>query len=290
MSECKAVLLSDRAVVRVTGEAARNFLQGLITNHIDKASPRSAIHTGLLTPQGKILVDFFVLPAGNGFLLELAQAKLADLIQRLTVYKLRAQVAFAEEQSYAVAASWGSPPHLPEGAIAYADPRLPELGLRILLPANADILALGCALATEDEYHARRIAQGVPEGGRDYAFGDTFPHEAMFDQLNGVDFKKGCFVGQEVVSRMEHRGTARKRIVGVEGEGPLPPSGTQITAGGNPIGTLGSVAGGSGLALLRLDRAEEAKAAGAPLHAGEVPIAIRIPAWARFKIPASAAT
>ena len=290
MSECKVVLLSDRAVVRVTGEAARNFLQGLITNHIDQAKPGSAIHAGLLTPQGKILVDFFVLPAGDGFLLELAKAKLADLIQRLTVYKLRTQVAFAEEPSYAVAASWGSPPHLPEGAIAYADPRLPELGLRILLPANADISDLGCALATEDEYHARRIALGVPEGGRDYTFGDAFPHEAMFDQLNGVDFKKGCFVGQEVVSRMEHRGTARKRIVGVEGEGPLPPSGAEITAGSMPIGTLGSVAGSSGLALLRLDRAEEAKAAGTPLRAGEVTIAVRIPAWARFKSPAPAAT
>jgi hypothetical protein len=290
MSECKVVLLSDRAVVRVTGEAARNFLQGLITNHIDQAKPGSSIHAGLLTPQGKILVDFFVLPADAGFLLELARAKLADLIQRLTVYKLRTQVAFVEEPSLRVAASWGSMPRLPEGAIAYADPRLPELGLRILLPANTDILALGCALATEDEYHARRIALSVPEGGRDYAFGDAFPHEAMFDQLNGVDFKKGCFVGQEVVSRMEHRGTARKRIVGVEGEGPLPPSGTQITAGGNPIGTLGSVAGNSGLALLRLDRAEEAKAAGSPLHAGDVTIAIRIPAWARFKTPAPAAT
>jgi folate-binding protein YgfZ len=290
MSECKVVLLSDRAVVRVTGEAARNFLQGLITNHIDQAKPGSSIHAGLLTPQGKILVDFFVLPADAGFLLELARAKLADLIQRLTVYKLRTQVAFAEEPSLRVAASWGSPPRLPEGAIAYADPRLPELGLRILLPANTDISGLGCALATEDEYHARRIALSVPEGGRDYAFGDAFPHEAMFDQLNGVDFKKGCFVGQEVVSRMEHRGTARKRIVGVEGEGPLPPSGTQITAGGNPIGTLGSVAGNSGLALLRLDRAEEAKAAGSPLHAGDVTIAIRIPAWARFKTPAPAAT
>ena len=147
---------------------------------------------------------------------------------------------------------------------------MPELGLRILLPANADISGLGCALASEDEYHARRIALGVPEGGRDYTFGDAFPHEAMFDQLNGVDFKKGCFVGQEVVSRMEHRGTARKRIVGVEGEGPLPPSGTEIVAGSMPIGTLGSVAGSSGLALLRLDRAEEAKAAGVPLRAGEV--------------------
>jgi len=290
MSECKIVLLSDRAVVRVTGEAARNFLQGLITNHIDQAKPGSAIHTGLLTPQGKILVDFFVLPAGDGFLLELAKAKLADLIQRLTIYKLRTQVAFVEEPSYGVAATWGSPPHLPDGAIAYADPRLPELGLRILLPANADISGLGCVIATEDEYHARRIALGVPEGGRDYSFGDAFPHEAMFDQLNGVDFRKGCFVGQEVVSRMEHRGTARKRIVGVEGEGPLPPSGAEITAGSMPIGTLGSVAGSSGLALLRLDRAEEAKAAGTPLRAGEVTIAVRIPAWARFKAHAPAAT
>ena len=290
MSECKVALLSDRAVLRVTGEAARNFLQGLITNHIDQAKPGSAIHTGLLTPQGKILVDFFVLPVGDGFLLELAKAKLADLIQRLTIYKLRTQVAFAEEPSLRVAASWGSPPLLPEGAIAFADPRLPELGLRILLPANADISDLGCALASEDEYHARRIALGVPEGGRDYTFGDAFPHEAMFDQLNGVDFKKGCFVGQEVVSRMEHRGTARKRIVGVEGEGPLPAPGTEIVAGGTPIGTLGSVAGSSGLALIRLDRAEEAKAAGVPLHAGEVTIAVRIPAWARFKSPAPAAT
>ena len=290
MSECKIVLLSDRAVVRVTGEAARNFLQGLITNHIDQAKPGSAIHAGLLTPQGKILVDFFVLPAGDGFLLELAKAKLADLIQRLTIYKLRTQVAFVEEPSYGVAATWGSPPHLPDGAIAYADPRLPELGHRILLPANADISGLGCTLATEDEYHARRIALGVPEGGRDYTFGDAFPHEAMFDQLNGVDFKKGCFVGQEVVSRMEHRGTARKRIVGVEGEGPLPPPGAEITAGSMPIGTLGSVAGSSGLALLRLDRAEEAKAAGTPLRAGEVTIAVRIPAWARFKAHAPAAT
>jgi tRNA-modifying protein YgfZ len=290
MSECKVVLLSDRAVLRVTGEAARNFLQGLITNHIDQAKPGSAIHAGLLTPQGKILVDFFVLPDGDGFLLDLAKAKLADLIQRLTIYKLRTQVAFAEEPSLGVAASWGSTPLLPVGSIVYADPRLPELGLRILLPANADISALGCALASEDEYHARRIAVGVPEGGRDYIFGDAFPHEAMFDQLNGVDFKKGCFVGQEVVSRMEHRGTARKRIVGIEGEAPLPPSGTEIMAGSMAIGTLGSVKGNSGLAHLRLDRAEEAKAAGTPLRAGEVTIAIRIPAWARFKTPAPAAT
>jgi folate-binding protein YgfZ len=275
--------------VRVSGPAAHGFLQGLITNDIDKAKPGGAIHAGLLTPQGKILFDFFVVPAADGFLLEIAKAKAGELAQRLGFYKLRAQVEIAEDPSFAVAAAWGAPPRLPDGAIAYADPRLSALGLRILLPANADARNLGCAIASEDAYHAHRIALGAPEGGRDYAFGDAFPHEAMFDQLAGVDFDKGCFVGQEVVSRMEHRGTARKRIVGVEGEGPLPPSGTEITAGGAPIGTLGSVSGSSGLALLRLDRAEEAKAAGLPLRAGEVTVGLRIPAWARLaaKVPAA---
>ena len=289
MSQCNAALLSDRAVVRVSGPAAHTFLQGLITNDIDKAKPGGAIHAGLLTPQGKILFDFFVVPAGDGFLLELAKAKAGELAQRLGFYKLRAQVEIAEDPSFAVAAAWGAPPRLPDGTIAYADPRLAALGHRILLPANADARNLGCTLATEDAYHAHRIALGVPEGGRDYAFGDVFPHEAMFDRLAGVDFNKGCFIGQEVVSRMEHRGTARKRIVGVEGAGPLPPSGTEITAGGASIGTLGSVSGSSGLALLRLDRAEEAKVASLPLHAGEVTVDLRIPAWARLaaKVPAA---
>jgi tRNA-modifying protein YgfZ len=289
MKKCNAALLSDRAVVLVSGPAAGSFLQGLVTNDIDKAKPGSAIHAGLLTPQGKILFDFFVAPAGEGFLLEIAKAKAAELAQRLGLYKLRAQVEIAEDPAFTVAAAWGAPARLPGGAIAYADPRLPALGQRILLPAGTSLGKFGCSLAGEEEYHAHRIALGVPEGGRDYAFGDIFPHGAMFDQLEGVDFNKGCFVGQEVVSRMEHRGTARKRIVGVEGEGPLPPSGTDITAGGTSIGTLGSVSGSSGLALLRVDRAEEAKAAGLPLRAGEVTIALRIPAWVHLatKVPAA---
>jgi hypothetical protein len=288
IKKCNAALLSDRSVVRVTGPAASSFLQGLVTNDIDKAKPGGAIHAALLTPQGKILFDFFVVPAGDGFLLDIAKAKAGELTQRLGFYKLRAQVEIEEDPSFTVAASWDAPPKLPEGAFAYADPRLPGLGLRILLPNDSDVRNLSCTSATEGEYHARRIALGVPEGGRDYAFGDAFPHEAMFDQLAGVDFNKGCFVGQEVVSRMEHRSTARKRIVGVEGEGPLPKSGTEITAGGAPIGTLGSVSGSTGLALLRLDRAEEAKAAGQPLRTGEVTVALRIPAWARLKTPAPA--
>ena len=164
------------------------------------------------------------------------------------------------------------------------------MGFRLLLPVAASLADLGCAVAGESDYHAHRIALGVPEGGRDYAFGDTFPHEALFDQLNGVDFEKGCFVGQEVVSRMQHRGTARKRVVGVEGERPLPAPGAEILAGNIPIGTLGSVDGKSGLALVRLDRAEDAKAQGIPLRAGDVAISLRIPPFARFQVPAAAAS
>jgi tRNA-modifying protein YgfZ len=287
MSHCQATLLSDRAVLRVAGPDARKLLQGVITNDIDKTQDGAAIHAGLLSPQGKVLFDFFVVAANGGFLIDVAQAKAAELMKRLGFYRLRAQVDIGEEPSFTVAAAWNGEPRLPEGAISYADPRLPELGMRLLLSKGASGPDLGCARASEDAYHAMRVRLGVPEGGRDFAFGDAFPHDALFDQLNGVDFKKGCFVGQEVVSRMQHRGTARKRIVPVEGDAPLPVSGTNIEAGGLPLGALGSVSGASGLAMLRLDRAEEAVAAGTPLTAGTVTITIRRPSFARFDMPAA---
>jgi tRNA-modifying protein YgfZ len=286
MSHCQATLLSDRGVLRVAGPDARKLLQGVITNDIDRTQGGAAIHAGLLSPQGKILFDFFVVAANSDFLIEVAQAKAAELVKRLGFYRLRAKVDFSEVPSFAVAAVWGGAPILPEGAIAYADPRLPELGLRILLPQGASAADLGCAAASEADYHALRIGLGVPEGGRDYDFGDAFPHEALFDQLNGVDFKKGCFIGQEVVSRMQHRGTARKRVVPVEGDAPLS-VGASVEAGGLPLGPIGSVNGASGLAMLRLDRAEEAVANGTPLKAGDVTITIRRPPFARFDVPAA---
>ncbi len=287
MSHCHASLLASRGVLRIKGADARKYLQGLITNDIGKAQQASAIHAGLLSPQGKILFDFFVVAADDGFLIDVAQEKASELLQRLAFYRLRAQVDIAEEPSLAVAATWGGTPHLPAGAIVYADPRLPELGFRVLLPRGTGLAELGCELVPEDDYHAFRIRQGVPEGGRDYAFGEAFPHEALFDQLNGVDFVKGCYVGQEVVSRMEHRGTARRRIVPVEGEAPLPAPGTSIETDGVPIGTLGSVSGDSGLGLVRLDRAEEALARGKTLTTGGIKIVLRRPAFARFAVPSA---
>jgi len=284
MSHCRAALLSDRSVLRVAGEDAHKLLQGIITNDLDRAQDGAAIHAGLLSPQGKILFDFFVVAAGDDYLIDVAREKAAELVKRLGFYRLRAKVEIAEAPEFKVAAAWDGETRPPAGAIAYVDPRLPELGVRLLLPSGETTTDVGCDQASEADYHAMRIELGVPEGGRDYTFGETFPHDALFDQLNGVDFKKGCFVGQEVVSRMQHRGTARKRIVPVEGDATLQ-SGGEIEADGLPIGPIGSVNGVYGLALVRLDRVEDAVSKGAPLMAGETRITLRRPSFAKFDVP-----
>jgi tRNA-modifying protein YgfZ len=289
MSHCQASVLPSRGAIRVRGADAGKFLQGLITNDIGKARGTAAIHAGLLSPQGKVLFDFFVVEDGDGFLIDVAEDKAGELVQRLKFYRLRARVEIAAEPALVVAAVWGGDPRPPEGAIVYADPRLAALGLRVVLPADTDLAMLGCEARPEADYHAFRISHGVPEGGRDYGFGDAFPHEALFDQLNGVDFAKGCYVGQEVVSRMEHRGTARKRIVPVEGAAALPGSGTSIEADGVPIGALGSVSGKAGLALIRLDRAEAALAGSKSITAGGIKLALRRPSFARFAVPVAEA-
>ncbi|MEE8633550.1 MAG: folate-binding protein [Methyloceanibacter sp.] len=284
MGHCRAALLSDRSVLRLGGADAHKLLQGVITNDLDKAQDGAAIHAGLLSPQGKILFDFFVVADGDGFLIEIAKSEAAALLKRLGFYRLRAEVEMKEEPSFHVVAAWGGEPTQPTSAIAFADPRLPELGLRVLLPTNEAVAGLDCTEATEADYQSLRIRLGVPEGGRDYSFGEAFPHDALFDELNGVDFKKGCFVGQEVVSRMQHRGTARKRVLPVTGDGPLQ-TGASVEGGGLPIGPIGSVDGTSGLALLRLDRVEEALGRDAPLMAGDIKITVRRPDFAQFKIP-----
>lgn len=293
MAETKIALLPDRGVVSITGADAEKLLQGVITNDMDLLAEQPALHAGLLSPQGKILFDFFVVRTPDGFCLETARAKAADLAERMKMYKLRAKVEINDVSAdYTVAAIWGGA-HAPrgEGPLWFADPRLPELGYRELTTLRSD-WALGgeeCDSATQDDYHAHRIGLGVPEGGRDYAFGDAFPHEALLDQLHGVSFDKGCYVGQEVVSRMQNRGTARRRIVPVVAEAALPASGAAIIAAGVEIGTLGSTAGTRGLAMLRLDRVAEFVEKGESLRAGSVAVRVEIPAWARFTPAATSA-
>ncbi len=290
MTDGKLALLPNRGVISVTGADAGELLQGLITNDMDRLPDRGALHAGLLSPQGKILFDFFVVKSDAGLLLETAGRSAPELAKRLTLYKLRADAIIADVSSkYTVAAAWGadvSQPSSNSGAIVYADPRLPGLGSRMMVTLTSDWLPneLGFDAATAAEYAAHRIALGVPEADVDFQLGDTFVHEALYDQLGGVSFKKGCYVGQEVVSRMQHRGTARKRIVQVKADSALPESGSDITAGAAVIGKLGSVDGASGLALIRIDRAAEALAKNDPLCADGIPIRIEIPPWAMFKL------
>ena len=296
----RIAVLADRGVVGVTGADALKLLQGVITNDMELLSVRPAIHAALLTPQGKILFEFFVVKAPDGFWLEAAADKTADLAKRLTLYRLRAKVDIKDRSAELRAfALWGGEPEALAGAagtLVFPDPRLPALGLRGLapvpleVPLAPDLVAASRALEVPaQDYHAHRIALGVPEGGKDYTFGDAFPHDADLDQLHGVSFAKGCFVGQEVVSRMQNRSQVRKRIVPIVGEAPLL-AGAEITAGAAVIGTVGSVAGKDALALVRLDRAAEAAAKGTTLMAGAVAIALRKPDWANFELAPAVAT
>jgi folate-binding protein YgfZ len=257
MSTTVVAPLADRGVVSLSGPDAVDFLDNLATNDLAGMEMGDARFAGLLTPQGKILFEFFALRTDDGWLLETLAAKVGDLIKRLTMYKLRAKVVLADVSAdYAIAAAWGpAPPAVSEGW-CFADPRGAGLGWRLLVPRAASAgLPTG---ATDDDYHHHRIACGVAEGGRDYPLGDTFPHEANYDRDAGVSFTKGCFVGQEVVARMQNKTVVRKRVVAVTGTAPLT-AGAEVLIGGTAaIGTIGSVDGTRGLALLRIDRAAEA--------------------------------
>ena len=286
----KAALLPDRGVIKVIGDGARNFLHGLVTADMLTLTPGSARFCALLTPQGKIIADFFVVEAppqdGGGFFLDVPRALVATLFERLNLYKLRAKVLIEDlSEILGVLAIWDGASATKYG-LYYDDPRLPALGMRSMMPPHraADAAAeLGAVLVAAEEYEAHRIALGIPRGGIDFTYGDAFPHETDMDQLGGVDFAKGCYVGQEVVSRIEHRGIARTRAVPIRYDGAAPPAGAAITAGGRQVGAMGSAMHGRGIALVRLDRVAEAD--GQTLDAGGVAIHIVKPDWARFSFP-----
>jgi folate-binding protein YgfZ len=295
----KAALLPDRGVVKVAGDGARSFLHGLLTADIQNLKAGEARFCALLTPQGKIIADFIVAEApvqdGGGFFFDTPRALTTALIEKLNLYKLRAKVIVEDlSQVLGVLAAWdGRPPTVTLAGgkrvgLCYADPRTLGLGLRVMLPPHLAATAastLGATLVGASEYEAHRIALGVPQGGLDFRYGDAFPHEADMDQLAGVDFQKGCYVGQEVVSRMEHRGTARTRAVPVRYDGAAPQAGAAIVAGNRQLGQMGSTAAGFGVALLRLDRVADALSHGEPLTTGGMAIHLVKPEWARFAFP-----
>ncbi len=277
MSIMSAVILQDRSVLQISGEDARGFLQGLVTNDMALVRAGNAISTALLNPQGKILFDFFVTGAKDGYLIDCARSQKADLIKRLNMYKLRSKVKISDPgEGLGVAVFWPEMAAFKDGA-RFQDPRHEALGVRVI----ASLSWLEKAIETPADYHALRIGLGIAEGGQDFNPGEVFPHEANFDQLNGVSFSKGCYVGQEVVSRMRHKTDIRKRFLPVALEGPAPDVGSPVFAGEKKAGIMGSSAGNKGLALLRFDRIDGAGA----LSCGGARLEVQRPDWADFEIP-----
>lgn len=285
MTNARMSLLPDRGVIFVGGADARTLLQGLITNDMDQIKPGSALFAGLLAPQGKIIADFFIVPDGDGFLIDVCRERVKILMQRLTLYKLRAKVILEDRsETSRVIAKWNdlSSPGSQLG-IAYTDPRHPDLGDRIIT-SDGSVAGQYSETDLHDTYDHHRITIAIPDGGKDYAYDDTYPHEAMYDDINGVSFTKGCYVGQEVVSRMQHRAATKKRIVIAESATQLPAPGTDITAGEINLGRLGSSIHKRGLALIRVDRLADVARAKADIQAGQSVLAISKPDWARYKL------
>jgi folate-binding protein YgfZ len=297
MSAAGYVLLPDRGVLALHGGDVRPFLQGLISNDVAHVRENRAAYGALLTPQGKFLFDFFIVQDSGQLLLDTEGARLGELHRRLLIYRLRSKVDIEDRSGqFAVAALIGDHPaevlDLPEvpGAarvldqgLVFVDPRLPRLGARALLPrdtAPATLAALGFEAVEREAYERLRLTLGVPDGSRDLVVEKATLMESGFEELHGVDFGKGCFVGQELTARMKYRGLVRKRLLPVTFTGAPPPPGTVIRLGGREAGEMRSGIEGQGLALLRLEQVEKAKAERMPLLAGDTEILPVAPAWA----------
>lgn len=278
MSQSIAIL-PERAVFEITGGDARTFLQGLVTANVADLKTGDATHAGLLTPQGKIMFDFFIFAQPDGFLVDCSLLQKDDIIKRLGFYKLRANVEILPCPELIVAVGTGNAPQ--GDFVSFPDPRFGDLGWRMICSKSqaAEFENVG-----SQKYHQQRIAAGIADTDGDIRNGKLFPHETNFDQLGGVDFKKGCYVGQEVVSRMHHRGTARSRVMPVTYQGDALEHGTEIRAGGKKIGHILSAINNQALALVRLDRAKSATESGNAIEAGGVVLTLEKPVWADFEM------
>lgn len=261
---------ADRAVISITGETALAWLHNLLTCDVAALAEGAACYGALLSPQGKILHDLFVVNAGDRILLDCASVQRAGLVQKLTLYKLRAKLMIELDNDVEV----GVHMERPEEGLVYADPRHPAMGWRSIVAAGSLINA-----PAHSGYDARRIELGLGDSLLDIGTDKMFPHEANFDQLAAVDFKKGCYVGQEVVSRMQHRGTARSRLLPVVLDGTHDDQ--QIRSDGKTIGEMLSTSGVCGLALMRIDRLADTKSA---LMAGSARVHVHVPGWVTYEV------
>jgi folate-binding protein YgfZ len=278
-------LLPHRSVIAVGGPDRAEFLQGLISNDTTKVGPGRAIWAALLTPQGRFLNDMFVVEHGSSsFLLETERERAPALAKKLKIYTLRSKVT-VEDRGAAmdVAVVFGADAGkiLPvAGATAFVDPRLPGLGVRVLAPAGQAATVLGLPQAPLAEYESLRLTLGVPDGSRDLPVEKALLLESGFDELHGVDWQKGCYMGQELTARTKYRGLIKRRLFPVKVDGPLPPAGTPIERDGKEVGEIRSGSGDRALAMLQLD------AARAPLSSGGAKITAEVPDWMRLPEPA----
>jgi folate-binding protein YgfZ len=258
-------LLPERGVIEIGGDDRVTFLQGLVSNDVAEAKPGRAVWAALLTPQGKWLADFFILAEPNRLLLDAERGQVSTLAQRLSRFRLRSKVAIAPREELSVYAAWDGA--WKGGGIAAPDPRLPKAGWRVL---SAEKLA---ATASAEDWDRHRLALGLPDGSRDLEAEKTVLLEAGFDELGGVSWTKGCYMGQELTARTRYRGLVKRRLVPVEVEGPLPAPGIPVVRGGAEVGTMRSGREARGLAVLRLDALRER------LTCGEASLIPRIPDW-----------
>ena len=294
------VHLDDRGVVRIGGAEARTFLQGLVTNDVNKAVFGRGLYAALLTPQGKYLHDFFIvaLPdegGGEALYLDCERKRAADLVARLNAYKLRSKVTIENATDrFRVIALLGDGPHDSEalhgfegrggpfaGGLCYVDPRYAGIGARVLLPASgmSEVIEADFKEQAPEYYERLRVYYGLPDGSRDLQIEKSLPLEAYFDQLNAIDWEKGCYVGQELTARTRYRGLVRKHLLPVEIEGELPDFGAPITADGEEVGDMRTSFDGYGIAFLRMEALDKAIDAGAGLTAGQATIRVLHPSW-----------
>jgi folate-binding protein YgfZ len=261
--------LPDRGVVAVEGDDRVTFLQGLVSNDVTAARPGHAVWAALLTPQGKWLADFFILDDGMRLLLDCERPLMADLVQRLSRYRLRLRVSLRAEPDLTVQVAWGSQPEA-DGFIP--DPRLPDFAWRSVTATPAE------PTATPEDWDRYRLAAGLPDGSKDMETDRSVLLEAGFDELSGVSWSKGCYMGQELTARTKYRGLVKRRLVPVTIDGPVPSPGTPVLRNGTEVGTMRSARGDAGLATLRLDAMESA------LQCGDASLMPRVPAWMRLPV------
>src|SRR5215472_2546259 len=290
MSDGQFVILEDRAVLAIAGPDRVSFLQGLVSNDVTRVSNERAIYAAFLTAQGKYLHDFMLVERDEALWLDGEAARLADLKRRLSMYRLRAKVTIEERPDLAVAAildcsalGLAAEPGAARGfdsGIAFTDARLSALGARAILPRDDIRSVLSAAGLNEGdfaEYDHRRLALGVPDGSRDLVVDKTILLEAGFDELNGVDWNKGCYIGQELTARTKYRGLIKKRLFPVRIDGPAPEAGALVMQDGHEAGEMRSSRDGVGLALLRLETIGKGR-----LTAGDATVSPSTPEWMRL--------